>query len=152
MMQSVRRLFCSRLFPAAELLFLAEAADVEALRYIRLLAALGLKADECTCIPNGILDYAEKGWLILLEIAECHGLIDSDHRQNLLASFASITARDLILITAFADMAQFARWQAALAWGTSAWVAEVPDHLVIFGGRRLVGPAPDTNVHRRRNL
>lgn len=140
MLQSVRRLFCSRLFAAAKPLLLAEVADVQALRGIRQLRKLGFEPDECIRIPNAVLDCSERGLLILLEIAECHGVIDSQHRQDLLASFASVKARDIVLVTAFADRAHLAQHQAVIASGTSAWVAQEPGHLVVFGGRRLVGP------------
>lgn len=148
MLQAVRHLFCSRLFAAAKPLLLAELADVQVLRRIRPLRKLGFEPNECIRIPNGVLDYSERGWLILIEIAECHGVIDSQCRQDLLASFASVKARDIVLVTAFADRAHFARHHAVIACDTSAWVAQEPDHLVVFGGRRLVGP--DVKMHGRR--
>lgn len=152
MLRSVRHLFCSRLFTAAKPLLVAEGADLQAVRGIRPLEPLGFVPDQCTRVPNAVFDYSRKRWLILLEIAECHGPIDSEHRDALLASFASVKGRDLLLVTAFADRAQFARYQAVIAWGTSAWIAKEPDHLVVFGGQCLVGPEPDTNFRRRRAI
>lgn len=152
MLRLVRELFCSRLFPGGRWLLLAEVAAPPTLRSIRPLTALGFDADACISVPNAVLDYAERGWLILLEIAEQNRVIDSDHRHNLLSSFASVKGRELVLITAFADMGEFARHLAAIAWGTSAWIADAPDHLVVFDGRRLGGPEPALHVHAKRNL
>ena len=142
MLQSVRELLCSRFFPGAIPLLLAEESDVQTLRRLRPLVAIGFQPEECTRIPNAVLDCPNRGWLILLEIAECHGVIDSGSRQNLLSSYASVKARDIVLVTAFADRAEFARHQAVIASGTCAWIAQEPDHVVVFGGRCLVGPKP----------
>lgn len=139
MLNSVGSSFCSHILPSGKLLLLTESAEPSTVRSVRWLTKLGLDADACTSSPNIILVHAERRWLILLDIAEMNGVIDSDHRRDLLSSFASVKGRELVLITAFANRGELARHLTAIAQGTSAWIANEPDHLVVFGGRRLIG-------------
>lgn len=149
MLAIVRDVFYPRLFRTGALLLLTETGNPPTLRGLSALAPIGLDSGRCSRLPNVVVDYAERGRLILVEIAECNGPIDSDRRRELHASFASIK-RDLVFVTAFADMRTFAGFQSALAWGTSAWIAEAPDHLVVFNGQRLIGPESNTDIHTVR--
>jgi len=91
-------------------------------------------------LPNAVIYHVARGWIILVDIAKCNGPVDSHRRAELKTLFTSLN-RPLVFVTAFRDQCEFARFQAVLSWGTSAWISTVPEHLIIFDGQQLMGPS-----------
>jgi type II restriction enzyme len=43
-------------------------------------------------------------------------------------------------VTAFLTRNKFRKWAADIAWETEVWIAEAPDHLIHFDGKKFLGP------------
>ncbi len=103
------------------------------------LLALGVNVDVPGNMPDIVLYYPAKNWLLLVEAVTSHGLIDGERRAELARLFSSSTA-DLLFVSAFATKDDMARCAEEIAWKTEVWIAEAPTHMIHFNGERLFGP------------
>jgi hypothetical protein len=53
--------------------------------------------------------------------------------------FADSKAR-LVFVTAFLDRRRLRKYLDEIAWETEVWVADAPDHMIHFNGKRFLGP------------
>ncbi|MCX6628217.1 MAG: BsuBI/PstI family type II restriction endonuclease [Candidatus Solibacter sp.] len=104
-----------------------------------LLSHLGVKVDGHGKMPDVVLFYPERGWLLLVESVTSHGPIDGKRHDELARLFAGSTA-GLVYVTAFPSRAVMRRYLGEVAWETEVWVADAPSHLVHFNGARFLGP------------
>jgi len=140
MLEAVNEDLFLRHFPTAKVLFQNKGSDSPNSMMNRLLADIDVHSGKKVCFPNAVLDYIDRQWLILLEIVKYNGVIGSIRRQELLTLFSPITERRIVMITAFEDMDEFSQYHAEIAWNTSAWIAEAPEHFIIFNGQNLMAP------------
>ena len=56
------------------------------------------------------------------------------------ASLTKIAAEHVVFVIAFLNRKEFQRLVRAVPWGTVAWFAEEPDHMIHFNGDRCLGP------------
>lgn len=103
------------------------------------LAALGVKIDSHGKMPDVVLHYTERNWLLLVESVTSHGPVDAKRHAELMALFAGSTA-GLVYVTAFPNRAVMAKYLADIAWESEVWVADAPTHLIHFNGVRFLGP------------
>ena len=104
-----------------------------------LLAALGVKVDAHGKMPDVVLHYVYKNWLLLVESVTSHGPVDGKRHAELTKLFAGSTA-GLVYVTAFPNRAIMGRYLGEIAWETEVWVADAPSHLIHFNGVRFLGP------------
>lgn len=104
-----------------------------------LLAKLGVKIDSHGKMPDVVLHYTQKNWLLLVESVTSHGPVDGKRHVELSSLFAESTA-GLVYITAFPNRAVMGRYLSEIAWETEVWVADAPSHLIHFNGERFLGP------------
>lgn len=90
-------------------------------------------------MPNVVLHYTKKNWLLLVESVTSHGPVDGKRHTELANLFAGSTA-GLIYVTAFPNRAIMGRYLREIAWETEVWVANAPSHLIHFNGERFLGP------------
>lgn len=90
-------------------------------------------------MPDVVLYYTEKDWLLLIESVTSHGPVDAKRHSELARLFAASTA-SLVYITAFPNRAVMSRYLGEIAWETEVWVADAPSHLIHFDGERFLGP------------
>jgi hypothetical protein len=90
-------------------------------------------------LPDIILHYPAKNWLLLVESVTSHGPIDEKRRDELATLFSRSTAV-LLYVSAFATRDDLARYAEEIAWKTEVWIAETPKHMIHFDGERLLGP------------
>ena len=100
---------------------------------------LGCVVDEHGKMPDVIVFYPEKGWLILIESVTSHGPVDAKRHAELAKLFSSVTP-GIVYVTAFPDRGLMARYLSVISWETEVWVADAPDHLIHFNGERFLGP------------
>jgi hypothetical protein len=100
---------------------------------------LGFEFTEQGGMPDIIAFYPSKKWLILVESVTSHGPVDAK-RHSELAKFFSSVKPGLVYVTAFPDRSLMARYLGVISWETEVWVADAPDHLIHFNGKRLLGP------------
>jgi hypothetical protein len=108
------------------------------------LAALGVTVDNHGKMPDVVLHYVDRGWLLLVESVTSHGPVDAKRHAELMELFAGSSA-GLVYVTAFPNRSVLARYLADIAWETEVWVADAPTHLIHFNGVRFLGPYATDN-------
>lgn len=103
------------------------------------LAEIGVKVDDHGKMPDVVLFYPEKGWLILCESVTSHGPVDGKRHAELERLFAG-SKDGLVFVTAFPSRTVMMRYLREIAWETEVWVADAPTHLIHFNGERFLGP------------
>ena len=90
-------------------------------------------------MPDVVLDYPEREWLVLVESVTSHGPVDGKRHEELARLFAKSKA-GLVYVTAFPSRVIMARYLGKIAWETEVWCADAPSHLIHFNGERFLGP------------
>jgi hypothetical protein len=104
-----------------------------------LLQQLGVIVDSQGKMPDVVIYYPERQWLLLVESVTSHGPVDGKRHDELMKLFAGSNA-GLVYVTAFPSRAVMARYLGEIAWETEVWVADAPSHLIHFNGVRFLGP------------
>ena len=128
-----------RFMPGLTLVYIGDTGDKGGFFDKELAAQLVLNVEEHGKMPDVVLWYEAKNWLVLVESVTSHGPVDSKRHIELKALFASASA-DIVYISAFPDKRTFARFASDVAWETEVWVADNPTHMVHFNGSRFLGP------------
>lgn len=103
------------------------------------LAALGVTVDNHGKMPDVVLHYVERNWLLLVEAVTSHGPVDAKRHAELAALFGGSSA-GLVYVTAFPNRSIMARYLPEIAWETEVWVANAPTHMIHLNGVRFLGP------------
>lgn len=137
--------FGARFVPGGVLIYAGDTGDKWGYFDAPLLAKLGVNVDAHGKMPDVVLYYPEKNWLVLVESVTSHGPVDGKRHAELSRLFAGSTA-GLVYVTAFPTRAIMSRYLGDIAWETEVWVADAPSHLIHFNGERFLGPyAPATS-------
>lgn len=84
------------------------------------LAELDVEVDSHGKMPDVVLYYVQKNWLLLVEAVTSHGPVDGKRHEELTKLFAGAKA-GLIYATAFPSRAIMARYLGEIAWETEVW-------------------------------
>ncbi|MFV1527573.1 MULTISPECIES: BsuBI/PstI family type II restriction endonuclease [Phaeobacter] len=131
--------FAPRFAPGSLLIYAGDTGaklgffDTEKLR------ALGVEVDSHGKMPDVVLHYLEKDWLILIESVTSHGPVDGKRHSELAKLFAG-SKIGIVYVTAFPNRAVMGKYLGDIAWETEVWVADAPSHLIHFNGVRFLGP------------
>lgn len=90
-------------------------------------------------MPDVIIHYTQKNWLILVEAVTSHGPIDIKRHNELKELFQESKA-GLVFVTAFETRKALVKLLPEIAWETDVWIAETPSHIIHFNGERFLGP------------
>jgi adenine-specific DNA-methyltransferase len=131
--------FCPRFTPGAHVIYVGDTADKWAYFDASALKELGIIAEEHGKMPDVIVYYHEKDWLVLIEACKSHGPVDHKRHIELKELFKEAKV-GLVFVTALPDKRTLMRYLEEIAWETEVWVAEQPDHLIHFNGERFLGP------------
>jgi hypothetical protein len=131
--------FGSRFVPAGRLVYAGDTGDKWGYFDPRLLASLGVTVDDHGKMPDVVIYFPERKWLILAEAVTSHGPVDSKRHEELSVLFRNSKV-GLVYVSAFPDRRTFARYQEAISWETEVWIADSPSHLIHFNGARFLGP------------
>ncbi|MEK5440117.1 MULTISPECIES: BsuBI/PstI family type II restriction endonuclease [Paenibacillus] len=104
-----------------------------------LLNQLGVSVDSHGKMPDVVIYYPKKNWLLLIESVTSHGPVDGKRHDELARLFRDSTA-GIVYVTAFPNRSVMARYLSVIAWETEVWVADAPSHLIHFNGDRFLGP------------
>ncbi|MFZ1180302.1 MAG: BsuBI/PstI family type II restriction endonuclease [Herbaspirillum sp.] len=138
--------FAPRFAPGSVLVYAGDTGDKCGYFDAPLLASLGVDVDSHGKMPDVMLHYTAKDWLLLIESVTSHGPVDGKRHAELAKLFAKSTA-GLVYVTAFQNRVVMGRYLGEIAWETEVWVADAPSHLIHFNGVRFLGPYPvDTHV------
>ena len=134
--------FCPAFAPGGIVIYIGDTEN----KFVHLeadsLAALGVTLDSAAKIPDVIVHYTAKNWLLLVEAVTSAGPVDGKRRKELKALFAGCKA-GLVFVTAFENRRSMQTFISHIAWESEVWIAEDPDHMIHFNGERFLGPYPD---------
>jgi hypothetical protein len=138
--------FAPRFAPGSVLVYAGDTGDKWGYFDAPLLAGLGVDVDPHGKMPDVVLHFVAKNWLLLVEAVTSHGPVDGKRHNELARLFAGSSA-GLVYVTAFPDRTSMGRYLGEIAWETEVWVADAPSHLIHFDGLRFLGPYPAAEAH-----
>jgi hypothetical protein len=139
LIQTIIEDFAPRFAPGSELVYAGDTGDKWGYFNDRLLTELGVAVDSHGKMPDVVLYFPEKHWLLLIESVTSHGPVDGKRHAELAKLFAGSTA-GLVYVTAFPNRLVMGRYLGEVAWETEVWTADSPSHLIHFNGVRFLGP------------
>ncbi len=131
--------FAARFAPGAEVLYVGDTGNRVGHLQEQRLAEFGVVMDPHGKMPDVVLYFGARNWLLLVESVTSHGPVDAKRRNELAAVFAGATP-GVVYVTAFPDRRTMARYLGAISWETEVWCADAPTHLIHFDGTRFLGP------------
>ena len=131
--------FGERYVPGGQLIYVGDTGDKWGYFDAVLLTSLGVTVDTHGKMPDVVLYYPERNWLLLIESVTSHGPVDGKRHAELARLFASSTV-GLVYVTAFPTRALMSKYLSEIAWETEVWVSDAPSHLIHFNGERFLGP------------
>lgn len=139
LIKAVVEAFAPRFVPGCVLVYVGDTGDKWGYFDSERLAGLGVTVDSHGKMPDVVLYYPAKNWLLLVESVTSHGPMDAKRHRELAHLFADSTA-GLVYVTAFPNRSVMARYLGEIAWESEVWVADAPTHLIHFNGIRFLGP------------
>lgn len=131
--------FCPLFTPAGNVIYVGDTEMKWAYFDPDALSALGVTIEQHGKMPDVVVHYKNKNWLLLIEAVTSHGPVDPKRRQELKTLFAGSKA-GLVYVTAFLDRKTMLKYHAEISWETEIWIAETPTHLIHLNGERFLGP------------
>jgi hypothetical protein len=131
--------FCARFTPGGKPVHVGDTHKKWAYFDAQYMRSLGVTVDEHGKMPDVVVHFTDKDWLVLIEAVTSHGPINPKRLTELRALFSGCKA-GLVFVTAFLDRRTLLKHLTEIAWETEVWVAESPDHMIHFNGERFLGP------------
>jgi BsuBI/PstI restriction endonuclease domain/BsuBI/PstI restriction endonuclease HTH domain len=136
--------FAPRFAPGSVLLYAGDTGNKSSYFDIRRLNELGVTVDSHGKMPDVVLHFVERNWLLLIESVTSHGPVNAKRHEELIKLFSGSRV-GLVYVTAFPTRVVLSRYLAEIAWETEVWVADAPTHLIHFNGVRFLGPYTEKN-------
>jgi hypothetical protein len=134
--------FCPAFAPGGVVIYIGDTENKFVHLEAEALKSLGVTMNSAAKIPDVIVHYTAKNWLLLIEAVTSAGPVDGKRRRELKELFAGCKA-GLVFVTAFETRRVMQSFLSRIAWESEVWIAEDPDHMVHFNGERFLGPYPD---------
>jgi len=134
--------FCPTFAPGGVVIYIGDTENKFVHLETAALASLGVTLHSAAKIPDVIVHYTAKNWLLLIEAVTSAGPVDGKRRKELKSLFADCKA-GLVFVTAFETRRSMQSFLSQIAWESEVWIAEDPDHMIHFNGERFLGPYPD---------
>lgn len=131
--------FGPRFVPGAELIYVGDTGQKVGFFKKDRFADLGLDLNKKGKMPDVILYYEKKGWLLLIESVTSHGPVDGKRYNELNFLFSDGNA-DLVFVTAFPNRKIMNKYLSDISWETEVWIADSPTHMIHFNGDKFLGP------------
>ncbi len=131
--------FAPRFAPGSTLIYAGDTGGKTEYFNAGELAKLGVTVDKHGKMPDVVLYFKEKNWLLLVEAVTSHGPVDPKRHHELAELFKDSKA-GLVYVTAFPSKSIMARYLSEISWETEVWIADNPSHLIHFDGERFLGP------------
>lgn len=131
--------FAPRFVPGAQLIYVGDTGNKWGHFDEALLRSVGVTVDNHGKMPDVVMFYPGKDWLILVEAVTSHGPVDAKRHEELARLFAGAVV-GLVFVSAFPNRRLMNRHLENIAWETDVWVADAPTHLIHFNGTRFLGP------------
>jgi hypothetical protein len=131
--------FSPRFAPGGDLIYVGDTGEKFVYFEPNLLEDLGVVVNLHGKMPDVVIYYREKKWLILVEAVTSKNPVDGKRHAELANLFASSKV-GLVYVTAFPTRRAMGRYVGSISWETEVWVADAPSHLIHFNGVRFLGP------------
>jgi adenine-specific DNA-methyltransferase len=131
--------FCGYFTPGGKLVYIGDTDEKFPYYDEDLLKSLGITIEAHGKMPDVIIFFEEKNWLVLVEAVTTHGPVNPKRMVELKKLFKGSKA-GLVFVTAFLDRPSMLRYLDEISWETEVWVADCPTHLIHFNGERFLGP------------
>lgn len=131
--------FGPRYAPGATVLYLGDAAHKFVIFEREKLETLGVPMTKHDKLPDIVLYDEAKNWLFLIEAVTSHGPVSHKRKREIEKAFSDSSVKR-IYVTAFPDFAEFRRHERDIAWETHVWLADIPEHMIHYNGKRLLEP------------
>lgn len=131
--------FAPRYLPGSQLIYAGDTGEKWGYFDAKALSDLGVHVDSHGKMPDVVLYWPEKKWLILVECVTSHGPVNPKRHTELERLFEGSTA-GIVYVTAFPDRSTMGKHLSGIAWETEVWVANSPSHMIHFNGERFLGP------------
>ncbi len=131
--------FAPRFTPGGTVLYVGDTDNKFAYFDEKGLSELGVEIETHGKMPDVIIYYTDKGWLILIEAVTSHGPINPKRRDELKHLFRNSKA-GIVYVTAFLTRRAMVEYLNEISWETEVWVADAPSHIIHFNGERFLGP------------
>ena len=141
LIRAICREFGPRFVPGGRLVYVGDTGDKWGYFDEDLLTSLEVRVDNHGKMPDVVVYYPEKNWLILAEAVTSHGPVDAKRHRELNELFKDCQA-GLVFVSAFPDRRTFTKYLEGISWETEVWIADNPTHLIHFNGARFLGPYP----------
>lgn len=103
------------------------------------LERLGVVLDSHGKLPDVVMYFPGRNWLLLIESVTSHGPVDGKRHSELAHLFGGSSA-GIVYVSAFPNRAVMAKFLPFIAWETEVWVADAPSHMIHLNGVRFLGP------------
>jgi adenine-specific DNA-methyltransferase len=133
--------FAPRFAQGSAVVYLGDTAEKRLVTATELLENLRIPELKHDKLPDVVLYDKNRDWLFLVEAVTSHGPI-SPKRHIELEQVLSSCSAGRVYVTAFADFSGFKQYVGEIVWESEVWIAESPDHLIHFDGKRFLGPYP----------
>ena len=107
--------FAPRFAPGASVIYVGDTGDKVGHFEEQQLAEMGVTVDQHGKMPDVVLYYGDKDWLLLVEFVTTHGPVDSK-RHNELATLFKDAIPGLVYVTAFPDRGIMGRYLRDISW------------------------------------
>lgn len=131
--------FGPRFVPGGKLVYVGDTGDKWGYFDKPLLQSIGVTVDNHGKMPDVVLFFPEKNWLVLVESVTSHGPVDGKRHDELAHLFSGAKA-GLVFVSAFPNRRLMNKYLEFISWETEVWVADAPSHLIHFNGTRFLGP------------
>ena len=131
--------FCPLFTPGGQVIYVGDTEKKWAYFDSEALVALGAEIEEHGKMPDVVVHYTEKNWLVLIEAVTSHGPVNPKRRQELRQLFAG-SETGFVYVTAFLDRRTLLKYLDDIYWESEVWIAKSPTHLIHFNGERFLGP------------
>ncbi len=139
LMRAIVEDFAPRFAPGSKLIYVGETKQTPGYFDEPLLSSLGVTVDAHGKMPDVVLYFEARKWLLLVESVTSHGPVNAKRHAELRKLFADSSV-GIVFVTAFPSRAVMGRYLSEIAWETEVWVADSPSHLIHFNGDRFLGP------------
>mgnify|MGYP003640938075 CR=1 FL=1 len=131
--------FGPRFAPGSEVIYLGDTGAKEDFFKKERLAEFGVTVDRKGKLPDVVLYWPEKDWLLLIESVTSHGPVDGKRHAELAKLFTS-SKPGLVYVTAFPNKKIMGKYLSDISWETEVWISDAPSHMIHFNGDRFLGP------------
>ena len=131
--------FAPRCAPGSEVIYVGDTGDKVGYFQKNELKNLGVTVDKHGKMPDVVLFYRKKNWLLLIESVTSHGPVDSKRHHGLAELFKDSKV-GIVYVTAFPNKSVMGKYLSDISWETEVWIADNPTHLIHFNGKRFLGP------------